>query len=106
MNDELITINEVLNSGQNIYLYKNETLNLWTTWGYSAYLLSNMDGIKCLTSFSDKMQMPCTCITATNLEGIFRNGIDSLERKEEFYLLSVKEKVDADAYQNWVASLK
>ena len=54
MNDELITLNEVLNSVQSIYLYQDETSNVWATWGYSAFLLSRMDGGKCLTSFSGK----------------------------------------------------
>ena len=56
MNDELITLNEVLNSGQSIYFYQDEMSNVWATWGYSAYLLSRMNGVKCLTSFSGYLQ--------------------------------------------------
>ena len=37
MNDELITLNEVFNSGQSIYFYQDEISNVWATWGYSAY---------------------------------------------------------------------
>lgn len=106
MNDELITLNEVLNGGQSIYFYQDEISNVWATWGYSAYLLSHIDGIKCLTSFSDKMQMPCACITAADFKGIVKDNMSTIECKDGFYLLPTKVQVDADAYQNWVASLK
>lgn len=106
MNNELITLNEVLNNGQSIYFYQDEISNVWATWGYSAYLLSHIDGIKCLTSFSDKMQMPCACITAVDFKRIVKDNMSTIECKDGFYLLPTKEKVDANAYQNWVASLK
>ena len=106
MNDELITLNEVLNGGQSIYFYQDEISNVWATWGYSAYLLSRMKGVKCLTSFSDKMQMPCVCITATAFKGIVKENMSTIECKDGFYQLPAKEKVDTNAYQNCVASLK
>lgn len=106
MNTDLITLNEVLNNGDSIYFYQDEISNIWATWGYSAYLLSRMNGVKCLTSFSDKMQMPCACITATDFKGIVKENMSTIKCKDGFYHLPAKEKVDANAYQNWVASLK
>ena len=38
MNKDLITLNEVLNSGSSIDLYQEENTGLWATYGYSAYL--------------------------------------------------------------------
>lgn len=106
MNDELIVLNEVLNSGQSIYFYQDATTNVWVTWGYSAYLLSRMSDIHCLTSFSDRMQMPCACITANDFHGIVKDNMNAIECKDGFYHLTVKEKVETDAYQNWVSDLK
>ena len=106
INDELITLNEVFNNGQSIYFYQDEISNVWATWGYSAYHLVHMEGIKCVTSFSEKMQMPCACITAADFKGIVKDNMSTIECKNGFYLLSAKEKVDVNAYQNWVASLK
>ena len=106
MNTDLITLNEVLNNGDSIYLYQDEISNVWATWGYSAYHLVHMEGIKCVTSFSEKMQMPCACITAADFKGIVKDNMSTIECKNGFYLLSAKEKVDSNAYQNWVASLK
>jgi hypothetical protein len=106
MNYELITLNEVVNSGQSIYFYQDEMSNVWTTWGYSSYLLSHTDGVKCLTSFFDKMQMPCACITAADFERIVKDNMSTIENKNGIYILLTNEKVDANAYQNWVTSLK
>ena len=106
INDELITLNEVFNNGQSIYFYQDEISNVWATWGYSAYHLVHMEGIKCVTSFSEKMQMPCACITADDFKGRVKDNMSTIECKNGFYLLTAKEKVDANAYQNWVASLK
>ena len=106
INDELITLNEVFNNGQSIYFYQDEISNVWATWGYSAYHLVHMEGIKCVTSFSEKMQMPCACITAADFKGFVKDNMSTIECKNGFYLLSAKEKVGANAYQNWVASLK
>ena len=42
MNEELITMNEVLNDGSSIYFYQQESTGIWVTYGYSAYLLAHM----------------------------------------------------------------
>ena len=93
MNDELITLNEVLNSGQSIYFYQDEISNVWATWGYSAYLLSRMNGVKCLTSFSDKMQMPCACITATDFKGIVKENMSTIKCKDGSTICQLKRKL-------------
>lgn len=69
MNKDLITLNEVLNSGSSIDLYQEENTGLWATYGYSAYLLFHQNGIQCLANFSIHMQMPCVCITEADLKG-------------------------------------
>ena len=52
MNKDLITLNEVLNSGSSIDLYQEENTGLWATYGYSAYLLFHYFVIHCLSYFS------------------------------------------------------
>lgn len=42
MNEELITMNEVLNDGSSIYFYQQGSTSIWATYGYSAYLLAHM----------------------------------------------------------------
>ena len=45
MNKDLITLNEVLNSGSSIDLYQEENTGLWATYGYSAYLLFHQNAV-------------------------------------------------------------
>ena len=52
MNKDLITLNEVLNSGSSIDLYQEENTGLWATYGYSADRVCQQDGIQCLSIFS------------------------------------------------------
>ena len=37
MNEELITMIEVLNDGSSTYFYQQESTGIWVTYGYSAY---------------------------------------------------------------------
>lgn len=106
MNLDLITLNEVLNDGSKIFFYQEEITDAWVAWGYSAYLLSQMNGVKNLTSFSDKMQMPCVCISNADFKGIVRDNMATIECKDGFYMLPTQMQVDDDEYQKWVASLK
>ena len=106
MNLDLVTLNEVLNDGSTIFFYQEETTDAWVAWGYSAYLLSQMPGVNHLSSFSDKMQMPCVCISNTDFKAIVRNHVATMECKDGYYLLPTTAQVDEDAYQEWVTSLK
>ena len=106
MNLDLVTLNEVLNDGSSIFFYQEETTDAWVAWGYSAYLLSQMSGVNKLSSFSDKMQMPCVCISQADFKGIVRNHMATMECKDGYYLLRTTSQVDEDAYQEWVTSLK
>lgn len=106
MNEELIALNEVLNDGTKIFFYPEETAEAWAAWGYSAYRLSLMAGGKCLTSFSDRMQMPCARITDAGLRAIVRDNRRTIEYKDGIYILPADKAVDANVYRNWVASLK
>lgn len=106
MNNELITLNEIKNNGSQIYFYEEEISSIWTTWGYSAYLLSNIDEIKCLANFSKKMQMPCAYISNADFQSIVRDNQKNIENYGDFYLLQVNAEIDQNAYHEWVASLK
>ena len=99
-------MNEVFNDGNAIFFYPHEETGIWVTYGYSAYKLAHMDNVNCLSSYSIDMQMPYACITVSDFKVIVKNNMSTIECKDGFYLLLTKEKVDANAYQDWVASLK
>ena len=106
MNDELITLNEIQNEGNRIYFYKDEILGVWTTWGYSSYNLAHMVGIKYVASFSEKMQMPCACITEGCFREIINNNIQFTEYKDGSYSLTIEKSINPNLYRDWVMSLK
>lgn len=106
MNRDLITLNEVLNNGSSIFFYQEEMSGAWVTYGYSAYLLSQMEGIQYISSFHEQMQMPCVCITNTVFVGIVRENSKAIECRDGYYLLPTIATVDEMAYQQWTAHLK
>ncbi len=106
MNKDLVTINEVVNDGSSIFFYQEETSGVWVTYGYSAYLLSQMSEIKTLSSFSELMQMPCLCISNADFRGIVKNNMSTIECRDGYYYLPTSTKVDKELYREWINSLK
>ena len=106
MYKDLITLNEVLNSGSSIDLYQEENTGLWATYGYSAYLLFHQNGIQCQANFSIHMQMPCVCITEADLKRLVTENPQTIEANDGYYHLSTESRIDAASYRIWENSLK
>lgn len=106
MNKDLVTINEVVNDGSCIFFYQEEISGVWVTYGYSAYLLSQMSGIGILSSFSEQMQMPCVCITNADFRGIVKNNMTIMECRDGYFYLPTTSKVEENLYRQWTNSLK
>lgn len=105
MNADIITLNEVLNNGSDIYLYHEEITGCWVTFGYSAYLLSIMSD-HYIANFSAKMQMPCVCIAESTFRELMKENVKGVTCTEGCYRVYSTSSVNFDAYQNWVAGLK
>lgn len=106
MNDELITMNEVFNDGNKIYFYQDQNTGMWKTYGYSAFLLSQVASNDHIASFSEYMQMPCTCITDTTFKSIVKENMKTISLKENYYELLTELSIGTESYQKWVVSLK
>lgn len=106
MNDEQMTINEVLNDGSKIYFYKEDYTGTWITYGYSAYLLAHFADVKCLESYSVHMQMPCVTLSETEFKKLLIANRDSFTAEDSGYLMSVDTPVDETQYQAWVQGLR
>ena len=106
MNADQITLNEVLNNGSSIHLYREELTGCWVSFGYSAYLLSHESDLRHIATFSDTMQMPCVCITGAALKHIIHDTLPPIESRDSYYRLPSPSSVDAAAYQSWVLGLK
>ena len=106
MNQELITLNEVFNTGNTIYFYNDEITATWVTFGYSAYLLSRFDNITCLATYSNPMQMPCVTLSEAEFKILHLAHRDSFTAGDSGYLMSVATQVDETQYQAWVQGLR
>ena len=106
MSADIITLNEVLNNGSDIYLYPEELTGCWVAFGYSAYLWSIMGDARYIANFSVKMQMSCVCIAEATFREFIKENVKDATCKDGYYRVSSASSVIFDAYQNWVASLK
>lgn len=106
MDDEIVTINEVFNTEPGIYFYQDKRIGGWVAYGYSAYMLSQISGINHLTGFSDRMQMPCVCITDIDFKKLVRENAKSIICKDGWYYLPVKKTIDSENYNNWVKKVR
>ena len=106
MNRDLITLNEVLNAGNSIFFYQEETTGAWVAYGYSAYLLAQTANCNFISSFSKVMQMPCTCVSEADFKKIVRVNMSTIECLDGFYYLPCPSSVDDINYQQWVQDLK
>lgn len=114
MNPDQITLNEVLNSGSDVHLYRDDLTGMWTAYGISAYLLSRIEGLPHIASFSGRMQMPCVCITDRSLRGLTASclagedtsGLAAPDAAGPHRLLRLDTPSDEEGYIVWTASLK
>lgn len=106
MNEELITLNEVLNGGNKIFFYQSRDTGMWVAYGYSAYLLFRRENFKGIASFSRQMQMPCVCVSEVDFKNMLVENKDAFDRREDYYFLSIDIEVDEIEYQKWVKTLK
>lgn len=106
MNQELITLNEVLNDGSTLFIYREELTGNWFSYGYSAYLLSRIEHVNNLSGFSETMQMPFVCITASDFRKVFKDRLTVVGSESDNYRFSTTVSVDSEAYRHWVDGLK
>lgn len=106
MNQELITLNEVLTDGSTLFIYREDQTGNWVSYGYSAYLLSLMFGRNNLSGFSDTMQMPFVSITDSDFRKVFNDRPDLVGPDSDNYRFSTTVSVDSESYRRWVDGLK
>lgn len=106
MNQELITLNEVLTDGSTLFIYREDQTGNWVSYGYSAYLLSLMFGRNYLSGFSDTMQMPFVSITDSDFRKVFNDRPDLVGPDSDNYRFSTTVSVDSESYRHWVDGLK
>lgn len=109
MNTDFMTLNEVLNNGNVIHLYKQLLTGVWISYGYSAYLLHltvSANQYHTLQGFSIEMQMPW-CMVHENDVSQVCGMIESVVRSDHYIKLTISEyRVTTDGYNRWTNALK
>lgn len=105
MNDDLITLNEVLNDGSHIYLYPHE-IGAWISYGYSAFQLLRIVQPQPFVNFSNWMQMPSVAISQSEFKHLVKVNAEIIEVKDGYYLLPTTDTIDLELYHKWVETLK
>lgn len=101
-----IVLNEVLNDGSSIFLYPDKESGCCIAYGYSAYLLSLLDGQIFHAAFSTEHQMPFITMTETVFQTILLSSDLSIKPYKDGYLGKSGSIVDEDRYRIWVQCLK
>lgn len=101
--NEIITLNEVMNKGNQIHLYFNGFIGLYAAYGYSAYLLSKVTEGN--GSFSDDMQMPVVVINPAHVDEV-KEQLNVVKESRGYFCLESKEKVDEAEYAEWVKNIR
>lgn len=106
MNDQKITLNEVLNDGSRIYVYPDPETGLLVSYGYSAYILSSIKGLKSIASFSPSMQMPVVSFTESEFVRLNTSGTIGFEWSGAYYTACSGSHLPEEDYRSWTKSLR
>ncbi|MBP3425878.1 MAG: hypothetical protein J6K81_04075 [Rikenellaceae bacterium] len=106
MTDELITLNESLNDGTRIYLYREPRTGTWSAYGYSAYMLALSGEVGHIASFSERMQMPSVCIAERDVKEMILAEKNRIEYKDGYCIITAEVQLNDKDYRLWVQKLK
>lgn len=110
MNREKLIYNEYeKNDGTYIYLYKNDMIDAWIAYGYSAYqlrLFVKSFGCNNVRGFSKEMQLPCTVVDKDVISVLLQHMSTVVQSSETFMLFRMPDAVDKSAYAKWISKLQ
>ena len=105
MDDMVILMNEVKNSGKTVHLYLSPSFNQYVAYGYSAYIVYRIvRGVP--TYYDEDMQMPMVRLEDKHLEMIGLNTTEHLRIKGEYLRLEAKVRIKEDDYTEWAGFLR
>ena len=109
MNTEMIVRNELENDRKTVHLYYNPQIDMWVSYGNSAYSLRvyvkdcSMDSLR---GYSNELQMPCTVISGAVVK-IIRHSLAIKEEVIDSYLkFTMREEFDMKEFLRWSSRVK
>lgn len=104
MDRDGITLREVTNDGQSIYLYYDAMAGVYTAYGLSAYYTTLVTDPN--TSYSDEMQMPVVLLSRRHILCL-RQSLQLVEHQQKlYYCFKLKTVVGEAGYAKWAGKLR
>ena len=99
---------EQTNPGNLIHLYYNDTSNVWTAYGCSAYALRlyvKSHGYDNLRGYSRLVHMPCTVVGPETVKRM-RTSVTITAEKEDYLTFTMLDSFDQGDYIRWSSKLE
>lgn len=104
MDKDMITLQEVANDGQTIYLYYDAMAGVYTAFGLSAYYTTMVT--EPYMSYSEEMQMPVALLRREHIL-LLRQSLKKVEHEQKkTYRFEMRTKVGDAGYQKWVKKIR
>lgn len=104
MDRDGITLREVTNDGQSIFLYYDAMAGVYTAYGLSAYYTTLVTDPS--MSYSDEMQMPVVLLNRRHILCL-RQSLELVEHQLKlYYRFRLKTAVGEAGYAKWAGRLR
>ncbi len=99
MDKNIITLQEVANDGQSVFLYFYEMTGMYLAFGLSTYYVTMVT--EPFMSYSEALQMPVALLSRDHIR-FLRQSLKMVEhRKKEYYRFQLRMHVGEAGYEKW-----
>ena len=103
MDKEKITLQEVANDGQSIFLYYDTMVGVYTAYGLSAYYTTMVT--EPFMSYSEEMQMPVALLRKEHILYL-RQSLKKVEHEvKKYYQFLLRVPVGEAGYERWAQNI-
>lgn len=103
MDKNKITLQEVANDGQSIFLYYDAMVGVYAAYGLSAYYSTMVT--EPYMSYSEEMQMPVALLRREHINTM-RQSLKKVEHTvKNFYRFQLRNIIGEQGYERWAANI-
>ena len=103
MDKDTITLNEIGNDGQSVFLYYDAMAGVYLAFGLSAYYTTMVTDP--YMSYSEDMQMPVALLRRNHVNAL-RQGLKKVEHTErQYYRFQLRQIVGEEGYAKWAQTM-
>ena len=104
MDKNQITLQEVGNDGQSIFLYYDDMAGLYLAYGLSAYYTTLVT--EPYMSYSDDMQMPVALLRREHILYLRQSLKKVAHSQHSFYQFQTRTQIGEEGYAKWAQKIK